>query len=397
MIRITTANAFSESVSNLQRRQSEMSRASEQMTSGKRVLVASDDPTAAARAERARALMQRADSTTRAIDASKNSMTLTEAALGDATSLVQQARELIVAAGNASYSDAERGDIGNQLAAIRKQLMGVANRGDGSGGYVFSGQGSSQPPFLDQPGGVGYTGVGGSVQVASDEPLPLTLDGNQVWLAAPSGNGVFATSGNSASAWVDAGRVTNPAAVTGSSYQVQFAVTAGVTTYSIVQDGTTTVQSGQPYVSGQAIEVDGLAFNISGSPANGDTFDTTPSTPDLSVFDAIDKVVKELKTPSRTGAQVTQTMQTGLRDLDAVSNHLQSARSMTGEVLNRIDGVEGRVADLKLFGEKTASDAEDLDMVQAISDFKNKETGYQAALQTYASMQKLSLFNYING
>jgi flagellar hook-associated protein 3 FlgL len=169
-----------------------------------------------------------------------------------------------------------------------------------------------------------------------------------------------------------------------------------VTTYSIVQDGTTTVQSGQPYVSGQAIEVDGLAFNISGSPANGDNFDITPSAPDQSVFDAIDKVVAELKTPSRTISQITQTVQSGMRDLDAVANHLQSARSMTGEVLNRIDGIKGRIDDLRLFGKTTQSDAEDLDMVQAISDFSNQQTGYQAALQTYATMQKMSLFNYIN-
>ena len=41
------------------------------------------------------------------------------------------------------------------------------------------------------------------------------------------------------------------------------------------------------------------------------------------------------------------------------------------------------------------SRAEDLDMIKGISDFENQQTGYQAALQTYASVQKLSLFNYI--
>ena len=397
MIRITTANAFAASVANLQSRQVAMANAQDQLTSGKRVMVASDDPTAAARAERARALMQRADATQRASDASKNSMTLSEAALGDATSLVQQARELVVAAGNASYTDAERLDVANQLTEVRKQLMSVANRSDGAGGFVFAGQGASQPPFLDRPGGVAYTGTGGAVQVASDEPLPLTVDGNQVWLSAPSGNGVFVTSSGSQGAWIDAGHVTQPSAITGSSYQVQFAVSGGVTSYSIVKDGLTTVQSAQPYTSGQAIVVDGMAANISGIPAAGDTFDLKPSQHNLSVFNAIDQVISDLKTPSRSPSQVTQTVQSGLRDLDGASSQLQSARSMAGEVLNRIDGVQSRVADLKLFGETTRSNAEDLDMVQAISDFKNQETGYQAAVQTYASMQKMSLFQYISG
>ncbi len=396
MLRTSTLTSYASSLANLQRRQSEMTDAQARLTSGLRVMHASDDPTAAARAERARALMQRADSTQRAVEASRNSMTLTESALSDAGELMQQARELVTAAGNASYSDAERADVANQLSEIRKQLMGVANRSDGSGGYVFSGQGAGRPPFLERPGGVDYVGTGGAVRVASDEPLPLTLDGGQVWLSAPTGNGVFETRNVSGSgAWIDAGRVTAPDQITGSTYAINFSVSGGTTNYSILKDGVATSVANVPYVAGQAIEIDGMAVTVSGNPADGDSFELAPTEPDLSVFDALDRVVSELKTPLRTTAQITQTVQNGLRDLDSLSDHLQSARSMTGEVLNRIDGVSGRLDDLKLFGETTRSDAEDLDMVQAISDFQNQQTGYQAALQTYSSMQRMSLFDYI--
>ena len=396
MYRTSTFNSYAASLANLQRRQTDMADAQARLTSGLRVMHASDDPTAAARAERARALMQRADSTQRAVDASRNSMQLTESALADGGELLQQARELVTAGGNASYTDAERLDVANQLAEIRKQLMSVANRGDGSGGFVFSGQGSGRPPFLDRPGGVDYVGTSGSVRVASDEPLPLTLDGGQVWLSSPTGNGVFESRVvNSNNAWIDAGHVTAPDQVTGATYTINFSNTGGATTYSILKDGVATSVNGANYVEGQAIEIDGLAVAVSGSPADGDSFELAPSNSDLSVFDALDRVVSELKTPLRTGAQITQTVQNGLRDLDSLSDHLQSARSMTGEVLNRIDGVEGRLGDLKLFGETTRSNAEDLDMIQAISSFQNQQTGYQAALQTYSSMQRMSLFDYI--
>lgn len=395
-MRTATSTSYAAAMANLQRRQSELSDAQESLTSGLRVRRASDDPTAAARAERARALMQRSDSTQRAVDASRTSMQLTEAALADAGELLQQARELVTAAGNASYSDAERADVANQIAEIRKQLMGVANRSDGSGGYVFSGQGSGRPPFLDRPGGVDYVGTGGAVRVASDEPLPLTLDGGQVWLAGTTGNGVFeARTVSGSGAWIDSGRVTAPDQITGSDYSINFSVSGGTTTYSILRDGVATGVANAPYVSGQAIEIDGMAVTVSGSPADGDAFELVPAESDLSVFDALDRVVNELKTPLRTTAQVTQTVQNGLRDLEGLSDHLQSTRSMTGEVLNRIDGVDNRLDDLKLFGESTRSDAEDLDMVQAISDFQNQQTGYEAALQTYSTMQRMSLFDYI--
>jgi flagellar hook-associated protein 3 FlgL len=395
--RISTASAYDGAVNNLLQRQSDLADAQGQLTTGRRVNKASDDPTAAARAERARALEARTTASERAVDASSNAMTLTEAALGDAGDLIQQARELVVGAGDASYSDDERKSIASQIAAIRDQLLSVANRPDGQGGYVFSGQGSGGAPFVDQPGGVAFKGVGGSVNVASDEPLPLTLDGGSVWLSASSGNGVFQTQAtNSTSAWIDAGHVTDPAQITGSTYDVQFSISGGATTYSVMKDGVATSVANQPYTSGQQISVDGMSFAISGSPANGDSFRTTPSQRNLSVFDTLDNIVKELSVPSQGGAAITQSVQDGLRNIDQVSAQISSARSYAGTTLTRLDGVKGRLDATQLSAETARSDAEDLDMVKALSSFNSQQTGYSAALQSYATIQKLSLFQYLN-
>jgi flagellar hook-associated protein 3 FlgL len=57
--------------------------------------------------------------------------------------------------------------------------------------------------------------------------------------------------------------------------------------------------------------------------------------------------------------------------------------------------VESRIADVKLGADTERSLAEDLDMVQALSDFQAKQSGYEAALSTYALVQKMSLFNYL--
>jgi flagellar hook-associated protein 3 FlgL len=62
-----------------------------------------------------------------------------------------------------------------------------------------------------------------------------------------------------------------------------------------------------------------------------------------------------------------------------------------------MDSVELRIADSKLAAQTERSNAEDLDMVQAISDFQNRQTGYDAALKAYSMVQRMSLFNYIAG
>ncbi|HEY9027809.1 MAG TPA: flagellin, partial [Burkholderiaceae bacterium] len=262
---------------------------------------------------------------------------------------------------------------------------------------VFSGQGSGGAPFVDQPGGVAFKGVGGAVNVASDEPLPLTLDGGNVWLSASSGNGVFETKAvNSTGAWVDSGHVTDPSQLTGSTYDIQFSVSGGQTTYSVLKDGQPTALANQPYTSGQAITFDGQSMTISGTPANGDSFQSVPSQRNLSVFDTLDNIVKQLSSPSQGGASITQAVQDGLRNIDQVAAQISSARSYAGTTLSRLDGVKGRLDATQLSAETARSNAEDLDMVKALSSFNSQQTGYSAALQSYATIQKLSLFNYIN-
>jgi len=394
--RISTSNAYDGALNNLMSRQDSLTQTQEQMTSGKRVIKASDDPTAAARAERARALEERTTASEKAVDASSNAMTLTEGALGDANELLQQARELIVSAGDASYSDAERGSKANAIKAIRDQLLSVANRPDGQGGYVFSGQGSGGAPFVDKPGGVAFQGVGGSVNVATDEPLPLTLDGGNVWLSANSGNGVFVTKNvNSSNAWVDAGRVTAPDQITSSTYDIQFSTTGGATTYSVLKDGSQ-ISTGNAFTSGQDISVDGMSFAITGAPADGDDFQMTPSTKSLSVFDALDNAVAQLSKPGQGGPKVQQAVQDSLRNIDQCNSQISSARSFAGTTLQRLDGVKGRLDATELSAQTARSSAEDLDMVKALSSFNQQQTGYQAALQSYATIQKLSLFQYLN-
>ena len=397
-MRISTSNSYDASLGQLVKRQENLAEAQEQLTTGKRVNRASDDPAAAARAERALAAEKRADAGQRAVDASKNAMTLTESALGDADELMQQVRETLVAAGNATYTDAERKGLADKLGELRKQLFAVSNRADGAGTYLFGGQGSGQAPFLDAAGGVVYRGGDGEAAVASDEALPITTNGDQIWMQARSGNGVFETSATTSTgtAWIDSGHVTNPSAVTGSTYSIQFSVSGGTTTYSILQDGSPTAQVGVPFKPGQAIEIDGMSANIAGKPADLDEFTIKPSTPGLSVFDTLDKAISDLKTPLRSGTQIAQSNSQNLRNVDQVMSTLQGARTRAGETLNRIDGVTGRLDSLRLSSQTARSDAEDLDMTHAISDFANQQTGYDASLKAYSMVQKLSLFQYLS-
>lgn len=398
-LRISTLRQTESGIATLQKRQVEMADAQERLTSGKRVLKASDDPAAAARAERALAGQMRAETSQRAVDASRTAMSLSETAMGDSLELLQQAREAMVAAGNASYSDQERSNLAEKIKAIRNQLLSVANRTDGAGSYLFGGQGATTQPFVDASGGVAYRGISGERRTEEGTDLPLTVNGDGVFMTARSGNGVFKTSAGTgvANAWIDNGQVSDPSALTGSTYTLQFAVSGGNTTYAVLKDGVATAVTAAPYTSGQDISVDGMTFRISGAPAAGDSFTVEPSASSLSIFDTLDRAAAQLATGGRTTAQIAQGNTDALRDIDQAMAQLQGARAVAGEMLSRIEGETSRLADQKLSAQTERSNAEDLDMTEALSKFANLQTGYDAALKSYSMVQRLSLFDYLNG
>ncbi len=409
-MRISSANAYDTTIETLQRRQSDLSDLQTRLTSGKRVLKASDDPAAAARAERALAAEMRSETSQRSVDASQVIVSQTESALGDAGELLQQIRETLVASGNASYSDRERSQLAASLKGMRQQLLAVANRSDGAGSYLFGGQGSSQPPFIDKPAGVQFSGTSGRLQTDTDTELPLSTDGAATWLNASTGNGVFVTSSalNSVSgneitgATVDVGSVSDPSAlfpVPDTGYRIHFtsSSTYDIERYALATPGVTTVESSGAYQPGVAIDLHGMSVTVSGAPTTGDQFNIEPSTPTLSVFDSIDQAIADLQTPNRTPAQRVQSTADSLRDIDSSMATLNLVRTAAGGTLNRIDNETSRLATQKLNAQTTRSNAEDLDMVEAIADFQNQQTGYEAALKSYSMVQKMSLFQYLGG
>ncbi|WP_395698993.1 flagellar hook-associated protein FlgL [Aquabacterium sp.] len=391
--RVSNVSRYASALDTLQQRQAELSKAQMQMTAGKRVNVPSDDPTAAARAERAFISQQRITAEQRAVSVSRNAMTLVESSLGQATDLLQSSRETLISAGNASYSPAERKALAVQLQQLRGQLLAVANQTDGAGGYIFGGQGTTSQPFLDSPSGVTFAGTGGQGQLSVNEQMPTSVDGQQVWLSVRSGNGVYETDAaptNTGSAYIAPGGIADPSLLTGGNYDITFSVAAGVTSYTVNPTG----QTGT-YQDGGTITVDGMSLKLAGKPADGDQFTIKPSTVGLDPFEALDRAIAVLNNPNANAGAVAQAVSNGVRDVDQVMSQFSAARSVAGATLSRLDSIDTRNQDRDLWAKSVQSDAEDLDMVQAVSDFQNKQTSYQAALQSYSMVQKLSLFDYI--
>ena len=396
--RIGTANMYDSTISNLGSRQSSLVELMEKTTAGKRVLRASDDPVAAAQAERARTRITRSENEQRVLGAQRDVIAQGESELGKAHGAMQDFRDLLVQAGNSSYDQVARDALVKQMESLRDQILGYANAKDSNGLPIFRGLGSSDTPLQSVPPGA-QSSLNPGQNTGSDNGLPISLDGHAAWLNVPTGNGVFEVGSgvsNSGKAWADTGSITDPSKVTGDSYTLVFSKdpASGAVSYVINSSAGTSTPSAT-YKAGEAITINGQQIVIKGEPANGDSFTMAPSKR-TDIFTVLDQAISTVKSGTNGSAALQQGLGRAMSELDSGMNRVQAVRSYAGDQLNRADRLESDMKDQALTQEGARSRAEDIDMITALSDVETQKVGLQAALQSYAQMQKLSLFNYIS-
>jgi len=399
--RVGSSDAYATAVNNIGSRQSQLSQLQNNLTSGKRVLKPSDDPTAAAQAERAITRSAQVTIQQRALSLQKDNMSNAESVLGQATDAIQSFRDLVVQAGNASNTPSDLKTITNQLTSLRNQLLGYANTTDSNGQALFGGLGSTKTPFTEPTAtsGVIFTGIGGQT-AGSDLTIPNTIDGQAAFANITPTTGAFAinaASSNTGGATASAGVIntpTSPNVLAGDSYQINF---TSATTYTVTNlSATPPTTTGALTMTGSTVAFGGASNNdqqmtLTGTPAAGDSFTVKPK---ASIFDVMDNAIAGISSAA-SGTSAQATVSTSLSALDNAFVSVQAARSLAGDYLNQADVIDANQQSRAVQLESDRSNAEDLDMLQGISDFQNQSTGYTAALKSYAQIQSMSLFDYI--
>jgi flagellar hook-associated protein 3 FlgL len=318
--RVSTANTYDRALFNIQQRQTQLGVSQDQLSSGKRVLRASDDAVAATLSERAQNRLSRTEADLRGLEASRRSIAQAESTLGDVSDLYGRIKELVVQAGDGVLKENDKKSIALELSGIREQLIGLANQKDTAGSPLFAGLGS--------------TSATGDAFVESVFPAPLPTP-----IYGPDGR-----------------------AVTWEGMDGQYAATN--TTLPATLDGS-------------------LIFGKDG----------------VNVWETLDRAIFSLGGGSTgvalNGADLTAELATIHGEMDQHQDNLLAARGKLGDWLNRADTMENVFSDRAVAYEKENSELVDLDMVAGISNFQKNQTAYQAALQSYSQVQKMSMFDYM--
>ncbi|MCL4744210.1 MAG: flagellar hook-associated protein FlgL [Burkholderiaceae bacterium] len=187
-MRVSTSMAFDRAIDSMNERQAKLVRSQEELSTGRRVLLAGDDPMAAADAERMRSQLRRIETAQRMNQFAQNLLGNAEATLASVNETMQTLREGFVQAGNGAIGGAERALLAAQFRGYREQLFALANSPDAAGGFVFGGLGSSNAPF-ELSGSVVYTPNTGQQQVGLGADVPVSVDGRQAFMSVPGPSG----------------------------------------------------------------------------------------------------------------------------------------------------------------------------------------------------------------
>ena len=144
------------------------------IASGKRLSSSSDDPVAAARMRQ----LSRSDTMSNIDEANSKranaDLSLADGILTSFSNYVIRVKELATQAANGTMSDAQRTGIGAEIAAIRENVINLANSRDATGHALFGGQAGGNAYSLDAAGNATYTGTGTANQLPIGDGQTVT-------------------------------------------------------------------------------------------------------------------------------------------------------------------------------------------------------------------------------
>ena len=192
MIRLSSATFYQGGVDAMLEQQQRVFESQMQLSTGRRFLDPSDDPTAAAQVVGLSEAIARTEQFQQNILAARNRLELEDTVLGNVDNLLQRARELTVQGLNDTLTAQDRQAVAVEIRELLDELLALANTRDGNGDYLFAGTRTGTRPFVNNGGGsFAYAGDQGqrSLQVGSSRRVADSDSGLEVFMKVPDATG----------------------------------------------------------------------------------------------------------------------------------------------------------------------------------------------------------------
>ena len=406
----------------------EIQKTQNKISTGKNILLASDDPTGSVQLSGLQVILGRINQYNKNIESSNERLTLLDKNLENINTIMVRAQELIIQASSDVLGPSDRESLALEIDEMKQEILSIANAQDSNGSFLFSGYKTSTLPFVkDNDGLVNYNGDRGvsSLSISESNVMQTTLDGGSVFENVIDNNQMSFSlfellEDVSASIRTAAAGVNGVKSIAQAELSIynqnpgewSFDLTGSDGTQNIkveiVGDNPTEiVDKINLYVVNTGVTAslksDGKTILLSDS-KNGPL-----EIKNLSVFgvDRAEKTPKsyiEVSTKDAIGNFLAknQTLyddnQRPAKQLDKIVNaqsHISNNRGIVGARVNSLQRQSELLIERQNAVEKDVSDLSDADLSNLVTNLQSMMTSMQASQQAFVKVSQLNLFDYI--
>ena len=412
-------NQFSDINSELQKLQGKIS-------SGKNILVASDDPVKSVELSGMKVVKEQIDQYIKNVDTSDSRMKNIDANLENLTSLMVRANELMIQASSDVLGASDREAIAIEMDQLKEEAFGLANQQDANGVFLFSGYKSKVQPFMkDISGKINYQGDRGVTSLAVSESMVVetNIDGGSLFenikvgsnkpismftmfenmsnsirtaaqavyaLEAPTsaeieitnnnfGTWSFDITGNEGTASISSEQIgDDPIDIITKINSADIGITAS---FSDNGQKIKLVSDQEGLIKIENLEIEGIE-NAQKSPTSFFT---------LNVTDSAGNYIGR----SQTLYDTNQLTSSQLNNISETQVHIANFRGKVGARLNLLERQRDTLTERDMAIQKDMSRIGDADLAKLVTEMQSMMTSLQASQQAFVKISNLNLFEFI--
>ena len=397
-MRISTKTFQLQWLAAINQQQHQLANIQRQISTGKRISTASDDPAGAAQMVLLQQGMDRLENYAANGDTARRRLSLAESSLDKVVGALDRVRELAIQAGGSAKSPAAREAIVNEARELLKNILDLSNNQDGEGRFLFSGNRVGTQPFSIENGVVTYYGDDGTrfQRIGDNRTIQENDVGSEVFQFIRNGNGTFSVQsggGNAGSAFYSSATVVDGTAWVPDNYMISFTAPDA---YEVTDSGGAVVQSGT-FSPGQTISFNGVAIKFEGQASAGDSFSIQPSQ-NQDIFTTVQNFITSLEAPLVTSADRARSqseLNSTLLDLDRALDHIGVVRGRVGTRLAAVEEQDSNNQEISFQLAETLGTIRDVDYPSAISQLEQQLFALEAAQKTFQASRAFSLFDIL--
>ena len=406
----------------------EIQKTQNKISTGKNILLASDDPTGSVQLSGLQVILGRINQYNKNIESSNERLTLLDKNLENINTIMVRAQELIIQASSDVLGPSDRESLALEIDEMKQEILSIANAQDSNGSFLFSGYKTSTLPFVKNNDGlVNYNGDRGvsSLSISESNVMQTTLDGGSVFENIIDNNQMSFSlfellEDVSASIRTAAAGVNGVKSIAQAELSI-FNQNPGEWSFDLTgSDGTENIKveivGDNPTEIVDKINLYVVSTGVTASlKSDGKTILLSDSKngpleiKNLSVF-GVDRAQKspksfiEVSTKDAIGNFLAknQTLyddnQRPAKQLDKIVNaqsHISNNRGIVGARVNSLQRQSELLIERQNAVEKDVSDLSDADLSNLVTNLQTLMTSMQASQQAFVKVSQLNLFDYI--